>query len=91
MTAKDFRTWAGTVLMAGFLTEAGPFDALRRARAGSARCDSLRTIWEAWTHQILIDDSVLDLSEIGVALPLAQLHVGIVFDAAQDVDRAPEV
>jgi DNA topoisomerase-1 len=32
VTAKDFRTWAGTVLMARFLKEAGPFDTLKQAK-----------------------------------------------------------
>ena len=45
---------------------------------------------DAWTHEILIDGSVLDLPEIGIALPLADLYAGIVFDAEPDADRAPE-
>jgi DNA topoisomerase I len=32
VTAKDFRTWAGTVLMTRFLEEAGPFDTLNQAK-----------------------------------------------------------
>ncbi len=32
VTAKDFRTWAGTVLMTRFLKEAGPFDTLKQAK-----------------------------------------------------------
>lgn len=44
---------------------------------------------EAWAHEILMEGSVLDLPEIGVALPLAELYSGIVFDTEQDVDQAP--
>jgi len=44
----------------------------------------------AWTHEILIEDSVLALPEIGVELPLAELYEGIVFEAEQDGDSAPE-
>jgi len=44
----------------------------------------------AWTHEILIEDSVLALPEIGVELPLAELYEGIVFEAEQDGDPAPE-
>ncbi|HZZ63794.1 MAG TPA: DNA topoisomerase IB [Roseiarcus sp.] len=32
VTAKDFRTWAGTVLMTRFLKEAGPFNTLKQAK-----------------------------------------------------------
>ncbi len=32
VTAKDFRTWAGTVLMARFLKEAGAFDTVKQTR-----------------------------------------------------------
>src|SRR5271166_3126172 len=45
---------------------------------------------DAWTHEILIEDSVLALPEIGVELPLAELYEGIVFEAEQDGDSAPE-
>jgi Uma2 family endonuclease len=45
---------------------------------------------DAWTHEILIEDSVLALPEIGVELPLAELYEGIVFEAEQDGDPAPE-
>ena len=44
----------------------------------------------AWTHEILIEDSVLALPEIGVELPLAELYEGIVFEAEQNGDSAPE-
>ncbi len=44
----------------------------------------------AWTHEIPIEDSVLALPEIGVELPLAELYEGIVFEAEQDDDPAPE-
>ena len=33
----------------------------------------------AWTHDILIADSLLVLSEVGVELPLAELYEGVVF------------
>ncbi len=45
---------------------------------------------DAWTHEILVADSILALSEIGVELPLAELYVGIVFEAEHDVHQAPE-
>jgi DNA topoisomerase I len=32
VTAKDFRTWAGTVLMARFLKEAGAFDTIKQTK-----------------------------------------------------------
>ena len=32
VTAKDFRTWAGTVLAARFLTEAGGFETIKQSR-----------------------------------------------------------
>jgi len=32
VTAKDFRTWAGTVLMARFLKEAGAFDTVKQTK-----------------------------------------------------------
>ena len=43
-----------------------------------------------WTHEILVANSVLSLPEIGVELPLAELYEGIVFEAEQDADPAPE-
>jgi Uma2 family endonuclease len=44
----------------------------------------------AWTHEILVADSEeLALPEIGVSLPLAELYVGLVFDAEQDGDQPP--
>ena len=43
----------------------------------------------AWTHEILIADSILALPEIGVELPLAELYDGIVFETKQDADRTP--
>jgi Uma2 family endonuclease len=39
---------------------------------------------DAWTHEILIADSVLTLPEIDVDLPLAQLYEGIAFDDEPD-------
>ena len=44
----------------------------------------------AWTHEILIEGSLLALPEIGVELPLAELYEGIVFEPEQDGDPAPE-
>jgi DNA topoisomerase I len=32
VTAKNFRTWAGTVLIIGFLKESGPFDTLKQPK-----------------------------------------------------------
>jgi Uma2 family endonuclease len=45
---------------------------------------------DAWTHEILIADSILVLPEIGVEFPLAELYEGLVFEAEQDGDRPPE-
>jgi Uma2 family endonuclease len=45
---------------------------------------------DAWTHEILIADSILHLPEIGVEFPLAELYDGLVFGAEQDADRPPE-
>jgi Uma2 family endonuclease len=42
---------------------------------------------EGWTHEILVEDSMLALPEIGVELPLAELYEGIVFEAVQDDDQ----
>ena len=44
---------------------------------------------DAWTHEILVADSILALPEIGVSLPLAELYGGIVFEAEQDGDQPP--
>jgi Uma2 family endonuclease len=41
-----------------------------------------------WKHQILIEDSVLVLPEIGVELPLAEIYEGLVFDR-EDADQLP--
>lgn len=43
-----------------------------------------------WTHEILVADSILFLPEIGVELALAELYEGIVFEAEQDANPAPE-
>ena len=45
---------------------------------------------DTWTHEILVAGSNLSLPEIGVELPLAELYEGIVFEAEQDADSAPE-
>jgi Uma2 family endonuclease len=45
---------------------------------------------ETWIHEILIADSILSLPEIGFELPLAELYEGIVFEAEQDANSAPE-
>ena len=44
---------------------------------------------DAWTHEILVADSILALPEIGVSLPLTELYGGIVFEAEQDGDQLP--
>ena len=36
---------------------------------------------DAWTHEILVANSILALPEIGVELHLAELYEGIVFEA----------
>jgi Uma2 family endonuclease len=41
---------------------------------------------DRWIHEILVETSPLDLPEIGVAIPLAELYAGIAFEA----DEAPE-
>lgn len=45
---------------------------------------------DGWTHEILIDGSLLDLPEIGVALPLAELYAGIVFEPERDIAQGLE-
>jgi len=45
---------------------------------------------EAWTHEILVADSMLALPEIGVELPLAELYEGVVFEAQDQPGRPPE-
>ena len=35
----------------------------------------------AWTHEILVADSLLVLPEIGISMPLAELYEGLVFEA----------
>jgi Uma2 family endonuclease len=42
-----------------------------------------------WRHQILIEDSLLALPEIGVELALAELYEGLVFERDEDADRPP--
>jgi len=44
---------------------------------------------EAWTHEILVADSILALPEIGVSLPLAELYEGLVFEAKPGGDQPP--
>ena len=44
---------------------------------------------DSWTHEILIENSVLALPEIGVELPLAELYEGIVFDDEPGADEPP--
>jgi Uma2 family endonuclease len=44
---------------------------------------------EAWTHEILVADSILSLPEIGVELPLAALYEGIAFET-QEQSAFPE-
>jgi Uma2 family endonuclease len=43
----------------------------------------------AWTHEILVADSILALPEIAVSLPLAELYEGVVFEAEQAGDQPP--
>jgi Uma2 family endonuclease len=43
----------------------------------------------AWTHEILVADSILALPEIAVSLPLAELYEGVVFEAEQGGDQPP--
>jgi Uma2 family endonuclease len=45
---------------------------------------------DAWTHEILIEGSVLALLEIGVELPLAELYEGIAFGEQDEPDQPPE-
>jgi Uma2 family endonuclease len=44
---------------------------------------------DAWTHEILVADSILALPEIAVSLPLAELYEGVVFEAEQAGDQPP--
>ncbi|WP_034999347.1 Uma2 family endonuclease [Beijerinckia mobilis] len=37
---------------------------------------------ETWTFEILADDAILHMTEIGVELPLAELYEGLTFDEA---------
>jgi Uma2 family endonuclease len=45
---------------------------------------------DLWTHEILIEGSVLALPPIGVALPLAELYDGIAFEEQDQPDQPPE-
>ena len=42
-----------------------------------------------WNHQILIEDSILALPEIGVEFALAELYEGLAFERDEDVGRPP--
>ena len=42
---------------------------------------------DGWTHEILIAESMLALSEIGVVLPLAELYEGLAFPPEEEADR----
>jgi Uma2 family endonuclease len=42
---------------------------------------------DGWTHEILIAESMLALSEIGVVLPLAELYEGLAFPQEEEADR----
>ena len=44
---------------------------------------------EAWTHEILVADSILTLPEIAVELPLAELYEGIVLEGQDQSDQPP--
>ena len=39
---------------------------------------------DVWTHEILIQDSILALPEIGVEFPLVELYDGMAFEAEED-------
>lgn len=39
---------------------------------------------DTWTHEILIENSILALPEIGVEFPLIELYDGIAFEAEED-------
>jgi Uma2 family endonuclease len=45
---------------------------------------------DTWTLEILVEGSIIDLPEIGVDLPLAELYEGIVFETEQDADQPQE-
>ena len=53
-------------------------DKRQRRRHRSRKC---------WTHEILIAESMLALSEIGVGLPLAELYEGLAFPQEEEADR----
>jgi len=42
-----------------------------------------------WKHEILIEDSILALPEIGVEMPLAELYEGLVLEADLHADQPP--
>jgi Uma2 family endonuclease len=42
-----------------------------------------------WKHQILIEDSILVLPEIGVELSLIELYEGLAFDRDPGADQLP--
>jgi Uma2 family endonuclease len=42
---------------------------------------------DSWTHEILIAESMLALSEIGVGPPLAELYEGLAFPQEEEADR----
>jgi hypothetical protein len=44
---------------------------------------------DAWTHEILVADSILALPEIGVELPLVELYEGIAFEEQDQSDQPP--
>jgi Uma2 family endonuclease len=45
---------------------------------------------DTWTLEILVEGSIIDLPEIGVDLPLAELYQGIVFETEQGGDQPLE-
>ena len=42
-----------------------------------------------WKHEILIEDSILALPEIGVELALAELYEGLILERDEDADQPP--
>jgi hypothetical protein len=60
------------------MLEQDPIGATAYARSGGA-----------WTVEILIEDSILALPEIGVTLPLVELYEGLVFEAEREGEEAP--
>ena len=72
----------------GRLDQHAPRDAIPGFRdAALATCGAAGAFYarsgNAWTHEILVADSILALPDIAVSLPLAELYEGVVFEAEQ--------